>query len=212
MAERLTLTGYRYSVYTRIVRIALIEMGLSATYAEVDPFTDPPDPRLLALNPMAQVPVLRDGEFVLTQTAAILRHLQRISGAPVVPDGARAQARMDQVIGLLDTSGYLPMVREVFDAAVFAAFEGRASDPQRIAEGCAAAAPVLEVLEAITAEGLVLTGRMTLADMYLLPMLACFTAAPEGYAAVQNYPALARYWQRRCARPSLVATDPFGKG
>ena len=40
MDDRLALIGFRHSVYTRIVRIALIETGLQADYIEVDPFED----------------------------------------------------------------------------------------------------------------------------------------------------------------------------
>ena len=42
----LTLYGFGPSVYTRAVRIGLIETGLDARYVEADPFADPPDPTL----------------------------------------------------------------------------------------------------------------------------------------------------------------------
>ena len=73
MADRLTLIGFEHSVYTRIVRMALIELGLEANYVEANPFTN--DPVLDEYTPLGRVPVLRHGDFTLTETAAILRYL-----------------------------------------------------------------------------------------------------------------------------------------
>lgn len=38
MSNRLLLTGYAFSVYTRAVRMALLAKGLAYEYSEVDPF------------------------------------------------------------------------------------------------------------------------------------------------------------------------------
>ena len=79
MDEQLTLIGFKHSVYTRIVRIALIELGMQAAYVEADPFSD--DGGLEDITPFGRVPVLRHGDFTLTETAAILRYLTAIGGA-----------------------------------------------------------------------------------------------------------------------------------
>ena len=114
MAE-LTLVGFRYSVYTRIVRMALSEMSLKADYVEADPFADPPDPVLTEYTPFDRVPVFCDGSFCLTETAAILRYLDRLGPRPtLVPRGPKAAARMAQVIGIADAYCYGTLVRQVF--------------------------------------------------------------------------------------------------
>jgi glutathione S-transferase len=39
-------------------------------------------------------------------------------------------------------------------------------------------------------------------------MIECLLGAPEGAALLERHPALARWWDRMAARPSLPATAP----
>ena len=75
----LQLVGYGPSVYTWIVKVALIEMGLKVDYIETNPFAETPDPLLARYTPFDRVPVLVHGDFRLTETAAILRYLDQLS-------------------------------------------------------------------------------------------------------------------------------------
>jgi glutathione S-transferase len=206
----LCLYGYRYSVYTRIVRMALAVRELEYETAEVNPFDDPPDPVLAPVSPFRQVPVLDHDGFVLCETSAILRYLcAQFPGPALVPDRARAAARMEQVIAVVDAHGYYPMVRQVFSHAVFRPLIGMPADPDQIAQGLRSSAPVLRVLDGIAAEGLVLNpDRLTLADLHLAPMVGYFTAATQGAAAFREYPALGRWWQVISQHPTYRATDP----
>lgn len=203
----LTLHGFRYSVYVRAVRLALEERGLAYEMNEVNPFAEAP-----ALNPhpMNRVPVLDHGTFRLHETAAILTHVARaFPGPPLIPEEAAAQARMVQVQGITDAYAYWPMVRLVYSAGVFAPALGQERDGEAVARGLAMAQPVLAMLETIAAEGRVLDGAcLTLADLHLAPMIAAFTAAPEGYRALAARPALHGWWQAMVGRRSLARTDP----
>ena len=99
----LTLHGYRYSVYTRIARMVLHSQGTACTYIEVNPFADPPDPGLARVTRLGRVPVVDHDGFVLCETGAITRYLCAIDpDAALRPAGAKAQARMDQVIAVID--------------------------------------------------------------------------------------------------------------
>lgn len=202
----LILHGYRYSVYTWIARMALRLRGLDWTDAAQDPFADPE--ALRPLHPFARVPVLDHDGFRLYETAAILRFLARFPGPPLVPDAPRAEARMTQVQGIVDAYGYRPLVRQVFSHAVFRPAAGEPADPAIVAQGLAASTPVLAALDSIAAEGLVLNGTLSLADLHLAPMIAYFTAAPEAAAGLARFPALAAWWARIREHPALRATDP----
>jgi glutathione S-transferase len=210
-ADNLILIGFRHSVYTRIVRMALIEMGMQATYTEADPFADTPDPVLAAHTPFQRVPVLRHGAFTLTETAAILRYLDGVGPRPsLVPEEVKAAARMVQVIGIVDAYGYGAMVRDVFSHGFYRPHMGEDADPRRITAGLDAATPVLDLLEKIAAEGHVLNPpRLTLADLHLAPMMDYFTRVPQGAAALAGYGALHGWWEAARTRSSLRATDPF---
>ncbi|AMY67602.1 glutathione S-transferase family protein [Frigidibacter mobilis] len=207
------LTGYRYSIYTRIARLALIEKGVAHELAEADPFADPPPADLLALNPFGRVPVLEHDGFVLYETAAILRYVDAgFPGPALVPVDPRAAARMTQVIGIADAHAYWPLVRQVYAQLVFRPFEGLEPDAAEVAAGLAAAGPVLDALEAIAAEGLQLAGGpLSLADLHLAPMIAAFASAPEGAALLAARPALARWWHMMARRGSMAATTRTGR-
>ena len=210
MAERLTLVGYRYSVYTRIVRMALMETGLAAAYLEVDPFRHPSDPQLTGLTPFGRVPVLRIGDRAFSETAAIVHLLADLAPeAGLVPRDAIEAARMRQVIGIVDSYAYIPLVRQVFAHAVFAPLMGEACDPAQVALGVAAAPPVLRALDGIAQEDLVLGETRSLADLYLAPMIDYFLRADAGRALLADLPHLAAWWRGAAQSRSLLATDPF---
>jgi glutathione S-transferase len=211
MADGLFLIGYRYSVYTRIVRAALIELGLDATYHEANPFASTVDPMLRENTPFRRVPVLKHQGFVLTETSAILRYLDAIGpGLPLEPTVPHQVARMAQVIAITDFYGYVPLVRQVFANAVFAPMMNEDIDQASLSQGLRDARPVLESLDMIAAEGHQLNGAdITLADLHLSPMVGCFAMAPEGAAMLKEFPALHQWWQQVLDRPSLLQTDPF---
>ncbi|NMM44259.1 glutathione S-transferase family protein [Rhodospirillaceae bacterium KN72] len=214
MSAPLTLFGYRYSSYTRIVRIVLRELRISYAYHEADPFSENPPKDLLDIHPFGHVPALRHGTFALYETAVITRYLcETFRGedgkSPLLPDDTRKAARMAQVIAIIDGHGYRPMVRQVFAQRVFGPAEGRTPDETEIAAGMKASAKVLSVLDGIAAEGLCLDGRTaTLADCHLAPTIDYFIKAPEGAALFDTYPALAHWWRSLPVRAALDATDP----
>lgn len=204
----LILHGFRQSVYVRVARLALYLRGLDYALHEIDPFAD----GAAAGNPhpMNRIPVLDHDGFRLFETRAILAYLDRaFPGEPLLPADPHKAARAMQVQGIVDAYGYWPMVRQVFVATAQAQATGRSRDGAMLAEGLAAAAPVLRMLEGIADEGHVLAGPgLTLADLHLAPMMAYFTVAPEGAAALAAHPALRRWWQGMRAHPAMAATDP----
>lgn len=72
---------------------ALEELGLPYRQIAV------PDSRsgsFLALNPMGKVPVLVDGDFVLTESVAINAYLAGKAPTPLLPANPQSRARIDQ--------------------------------------------------------------------------------------------------------------------
>lgn len=58
------------------------------------------------LNPNAQVPVLDDGGFVLTEGSAILKHLADSIGSPAYPADPQARARVNERMDWFNTGFY----------------------------------------------------------------------------------------------------------
>lgn len=206
----LVLHGYRYSVYVRIARLTLAEKGVAYDRVEVDPFAPDVPADYLALHPFGRVPTLIHDDFVLYETGAITRYVDRAFAGPALqPAKPRALARMDQIIAVVDSYGYWPLVRQVFSHRVFRPAVGRPADEAEVVQGLAAAGKVLRALEALAAPEAFLTGStVSLADFHLGAMIAYFTAAPEGAALLANHSRLAGWWERLRRRPSLIVTDP----
>ena len=210
MADAVHLYGYRYSVYTRTARLALLSKQVEHGTSEVDPFVELPED-YAALNPFGRVPVLTHGALTLFETGAITRYVDRaFAGPQLQPEKAAALARMDQVISAIDAYAYRPMVRQVSSHGFFHPFFEEPSRREEVEAGLEASRKVLSFLNGVAGEGLVLGGRdITLADWHLVPMIDYFVRAPEGKAALSTHPALQRWWDRVSALESVKATDPF---
>ena len=210
MTDCVLLRGHHYSVYTRIARVALREKGVAHDIEEIDPFTPGIPKNYLSRHPFGFVPVLSHGPFDVYETAAIVRYVDAaFPGASLVPATAPALARSTQVVSIIDSYGYLPMIRKVFAHRVFRPAVGETPDESEVEAGMTAAETVLLALDSIAREGLVLEGEtFSIADCHLAPMIAYFVMAPEGYAALGRYPALAGWWEKTRARTSLMLTDP----
>jgi glutathione S-transferase len=176
----------------------------------VNPFAADTPPDYLALQPFNRVPTLVHDGFVLYETGAITRYVDRaFAGPSLQPAEMRALARMDQIIGIVDSYAYWPLVRQVYVHAVGLPRRGQAGDPEEIASGLAAAAKALAALEGLAADAAFLVGpALSLADLHLLPMIAYFTEAPEGAALLARHPRLDNWFARLKTRPSFAATDP----
>jgi glutathione S-transferase len=171
---------------------------------EVNPFAPDVPASYLALQPFGRVPTLVHDGFALYETGAITRYIDRtFPGAALQPSEPRALARMDQVIGIVDSYGYWPMVRQVFSHGVFRRRTGQPVDASEIARGLAASAKVLAALEPLVTDD-----GVSLGDLHLGAMTAYFVLAPEGATVLRQYPRLAAWWARLSARPSFAATDP----
>ena len=174
----LTLYGYRYSVYLRIVRIVLAEKGVAYNGVEIDPFAEDISQAYLAMNPFGRVPTLDHNGFILYETAAITRYVdERFDGPPLQPVEPHLRARMVQIISIIDSYGYWPMVRQVFSLCVFHPHVGESVDQAEIQHGLEASSRVLAALEALVEkDGFLVGGHPSLADMHLAPMLDYFTS------------------------------------
>jgi len=204
----LILHGYHYSVYRRIARLALAEKGVAYERVEVNPFAEIPADYLM-LHPFGRVPTLVHDGFVLYETGAITRYVDRaFDGPSLQPGNPRTLARMDQLIGVIDSYGYWPMVRQVFSHRVFRAAAGRPVDEAEVALGLAGSAKVLAALEALAAGPFLAGPALSLADLHVGAMIAYFALAPEGLAMLGNHPRLAAWWATVGQRPSFISTDP----
>ncbi len=203
------LHGYRYSVYAWIARLVLREKGVEHGWHEVDPFASSVPDQYRALHPFGRVPLLVHGDFVLYETCAIARYVDEAFEGPVLqPAGARERARMQQIVSVVDSYAYQPMVRQVYSHAVFRPRVGRPADPAEVIAGIAASRTVLGALERLIAPPESPRWSPTLADLHLAPMMGYFTDAAEGRALLATYPCLATWFAAMASRAAYRETAP----
>jgi glutathione S-transferase len=209
--SEVTVFGATYSVYVRIVRLALEEKGVAYRLEEVDIFAEggPPED-YLERQPFARIPAFEHDGFRLFESSAICRYVdEAFDGPALMLDGAQARARVNQITGLLDSYGYRAMVWDVYVERMEVPQGGGVSDEDKIAAGLETAGTCLAVLADLMGDGDYLVGsHITLADLHAAPMIECLLGAPEGAELFARRPALTRWWDRMAARPSLAATAP----
>jgi glutathione S-transferase len=204
------LFGAAYSVYVRIARLALAEKGVACRLVEIDIFADGGPPAdYAARQPFGRIPAFEHDGFRLYETGAITRYIDEAFAGPLLmPTAAKDRARANQVMSIVDNYAYPAMVWGVFVEAVRAPVQGRTGDPGKIAEALGKSQTCLDALEAIAepGDGALLGGSISLADLYMAPVMRYFTMAPEGAALLARRPRLAGWWGWMKDRPSMAAT------
>jgi glutathione S-transferase len=206
-----TIYGPGYSTYTRSARMVLEEKGAAYTLVEVDLFKgEHKQEAHLARNPFGPVPAFDHDGFTLYETRAIARYLDRVvPGAPLTPSDPRAEARMLQIQGIIDSYAYGAMITTIFIPRAIVGPQGGPVDEAAIAAALPRAELALAEIERLMGAGPWLVGGdVTLADLWLAPVLAYFQMVPEGQKAMAGRTALQGWWTRIRARPSFVRTEP----
>lgn len=207
---RPVLYGAAYSVYVRIVRLALAEKRVDHDRVEVDIFAPGGPPGWYArLHPFGRIPAFEHGALRLFETQAICRYVDEgFDGPALQPPLPADRAVMAEIVGLLDAYAYRTLVWDIYVERVSGPRDGRAPDEARIAQALPRARLVLDVLAALKRPGPWLLGdQLTLADLHAAPMLACFVRSPEGATMLAATPPLARWYEDLSARASFRDTD-----
>jgi glutathione S-transferase len=203
------LYGADYSVYTRIARLALAEKGVAYRFETVDVFAPGGPPAAYrARHPFGRIPAFAHGEVALYEAAAITRYIdEAFAGPPLQPADPVPRARMTQVISLLNSYVFRPLVLELYVQRVSVARRGEKPDEARIAAALPECERCLAALAALQGKtNFLVSALLTLADLHAAPMLAYGRLAPEGAAMLARHANLSAWWQRMQDRSSLSAT------
>jgi len=166
-------------------------------------------PEHLARHPFGRVPVLEHDGFLLYETQAILRYLDRVLPNPALtPADPKRAARMDQVMNVNDWYLFQGVANViVFHRVIGPRVMGLAPDEAVIESAMPKARAVFDELARLLGGQSFFTGEtMTLADLLVAPHLGLFSLAPEWPALVAPHNNLVAWLARMEARPSLQAT------
>jgi glutathione S-transferase len=95
------------STTSRIVQMFAVDQGIALDYQVVDLLSgEHLTPEFARINPNAMVPVLEDGDFRLTESAAIVRYLADKVDSPAYPKDLQARARVNEMMDWFNANIY----------------------------------------------------------------------------------------------------------
>jgi glutathione S-transferase len=196
------------SPFGRSVLVMLEEKGASYRLAPVALGTFQ-SAEHLARHPFGRVPVLEHDGFMLYETQAILRYLDRILPQPgLTPADPRRAARMDQAMNINDWYLFHGVGNVIiFHRVIGPRIMGKAPDEAAIEAAMPKAKVVFNELARLLGENAYFSGdTISLADLMLAPAVEYFTLVPEWSVLGAPHANLVKWIARMQTRPSLQAT------
>jgi glutathione S-transferase len=211
MTEMPRVFGAKYSVYVRIVRLSLAEKGVDYELVPVDIFADGGPPTdYLVRHPFGRIPAFEHKGFCLYETSAIARFIdEAFEGPKLQSTNTRERARCNQLISIADSYAYPHLVWGIYVERVSKPRRGAVPDEAKIAASIPNARTCLTAISDLMGDNPWLIGnQLSLADLYVAPMLDYFLMASEGRDMIQQYESLEEWWSRISARHSMLNTSP----
>jgi glutathione S-transferase len=204
-----TLFGFDGSTYVRTVKMVFVEKRFTDfTQVPLNVLAgEPKQPEHLARHPFGKVPVLDMNGIRILETSAIVRYLNDVlPGKLLVPGTPEERARMDMVIGMLDSYGYGALVGGVAAFHLFPDFVGGKNESMRQG-GIEAGRKVIEFAMKMKGDSRFVAGELSLADLYLAPVLFYVSLTPDA-PALFDVQGFAGWWSRVQQLDSFKATQP----
>ncbi len=206
--------GPSFSTYVRVARLALEEKGQAYELVEVKAMQgEHKQPAHLARHPFGKVPAFEHDGFVIYETQAITRYIdQAFKGPSLTPGDARKAARMNQIIGVIDSYANDALIGKLVVQRLVVPMAGGKPDETIIA-GCLHNVRLsLAQIEKLAEGGTWMAGEaLSLADIHFAPIAAYVKMTPEGSDLLAPHEWLRGWWERMEKRPSMAATAPkFG--
>ena len=205
----ITLWGFDGSTYVRTVKMLLAEKGVTQ-FRQV-PLNvlqgEPKQPEHLRRHPFGKVPVLEHDGMRILETEAITRYLNDVlPGTSLIPSTPKDRARMDMIIGTIDSYGYGALLGGVAAYHLFPEFVGGKNESARQA-GIEDGRKTLELAMQTRGAGPFIAGELSLADLYLAPIAFYVSLTPDK-EAIFDVNGFADWWSAIQARPSFRSTQP----
>jgi glutathione S-transferase len=199
--------GIPGSPYVRMPLLTCEEKGAPYRF-EAMQFGQNRTPEYLAKHPFARIPVIEHDGFWLYESAAIIRYIDQVFDGPrLTPAEPHRQARMNQVMGIVDWYVMPTVSAGIGFNRIIAPMIGRPVDEAAVANAVPGATTAVRALEQLLGEQPFMAGdAISLADLMLIAHLDLFLVTPEGAEILRGSPLLG-WIERMRARPSVQATD-----
>src|ERR1700748_473735 len=204
----ITLWGFDGSTYVRTVKMLLAEKGV--TRFEQAPLNvlegQTRTPEHLERHPFGKVPVLDLDGMRILETSAIARYLNDVlPGKSLIPSTPKDRARMDMVIGLIDSYRYGALLGGVVAYHLFPDFVGGKNDAMHKG-GLENGRKMIELAMKTKGSSPFIAGdTLSLADLYLAPIAFYVSLTPDK-DTLFNVPGFTDWWAKIQALPSYRDT------
>lgn len=200
------LYGSSLSPFVRKVLAFAGEKGIELELQPTGSAPGQPSEEFLAASPLRKMPALRDGDFTLADSSAIIQYLEALHPEPnLIPTEPRARGRTIWFDEYGDTVVMGCGGKMFFNRVVAPRFLRRPGDSS-VADAAERdeLPPIMDYLESVVPQdGFLVEDRITLADISIaspmanLPYMGCAIDP-------QPYPRLSAYVERILARPSFA--------
>lgn len=151
-------------------------------------------PEYLAINPYGKVPALKEGDFLMAESAAIMRYLARANNSALYPSEAKAQAKCDQWMDYVNHHIRANVGKVHFNRSL-APMMGADVDEKSLADGLRFLGNNFPAIEQTLSQQPYLCGNeMTLADIALV---AALEPCDMSKIDISEYPSLTKWLAAR---------------
>lgn len=205
------LFGHPWSIHTRKVLMTLAEKGHEAEFALVMlPKGEQRLPEHVVRHPFGKVPVLDDDGFVLYETGAINRYLDRkLANPPLIPPGQCEAARHDQWTHIADAY-FVPHVQPLIVEKLFRRYLGGEQNVRTMEAGREGMQLALDTADRWLEANPYLAGAcFSLADIHWMPYFEYLVQTGED-RHVTRRKHLAAWWERVSRRSAWLRVARTG--
>ncbi|MEH2454270.1 glutathione S-transferase family protein, partial [Nostoc sp.] len=171
--------------------------GVDYTLKKIDIFNgENQSAEYLSKNPFGKIPTLEvDGEL-LYETAAITEYLNIVFAAhKFSPSEPMLQARMRQIIAIIDSYLYAPAIRTIVIERLIVPSQGGKTDSDLVKKALTPAQRAVEAIESlVVASPYLLGSEVSIADFYLIPIFIYLSQTLEFEAITVQTPKLRSWW------------------
>lgn len=178
------------SCYKARLLAALLGAPLELKPVDFHPGQQHKSPPMLALNPAGSIPILQDGDLILTESSAILTYLAARHGPEWLADGSPEEAaQMQQWLSFSHR-----LTAALGGARLIEMLHAKGDLDACQAQGVAALRELESALFArrLAGQSSLVGDRLSIADIACFPYVAL---APDGSVSLDPYPSI-RIWMR----------------
>ncbi|MEM7253393.1 MAG: glutathione S-transferase family protein [Pseudomonadota bacterium] len=198
--------GIPLSNFARTVCIQLEEKGADYKLVQAMPHAD----EVKAINPLGKIPVLRHDGLEIAESMAITRYIESVVDGPaLVPADAKEAAVVNQWSAIAATAIDQTFVRQYMLGYLFPRKDDNGDIIRTEIDRAVKRFPkTFAMIEGAMGDGYFGSGQFSLADCFLIPILAGLANFPEGKEQLDASSTVTDYVARMNERESVKSTTP----